>query len=36
MSQERYNPQDIEHKWQRRWDDEHAFDCDHDAGKPKY
>ena len=36
MSHERYTPQDIERKWQRRWDDEHAFDCDHAPGKPKY
>ncbi len=36
MSHERYTPQDIERKWQRRWDDEHAFDCDYAPGKPKY
>ncbi|MBQ9453506.1 MAG: leucine--tRNA ligase [Desulfovibrio sp.] len=36
MTQERYNPQVIEKKWQARWQEQHAFACSHDSSKPKY
>ena len=33
---ERYNPKEIEQKWQERWEQSHTFACQHDAGKKKY
>lgn len=36
MTQERYNPQAIEEKWQARWQAENAFACSHESNKPKY
>jgi len=36
MSQERYNPQAIEEKWQARWQKEKPFACTHQSNKPKY
>ncbi|WP_291439594.1 leucine--tRNA ligase [Desulfovibrio sp.] len=36
MTQERYNPQAIEEKWQARWLAENAFACNHESNKPKY
>ncbi len=36
MTQERYSPQDIEQKWQERWQQQDAFACDHHSDKPKY
>ncbi len=32
----RYNPQEIELKWQKRWEESHAFACTHESDKPKY
>jgi len=34
--QERYNPQQIEQKWQAVWQDRQLFKVDHDPSKPKY
>ncbi|MFA5551027.1 MAG: leucine--tRNA ligase, partial [Trueperaceae bacterium] len=35
--QERYNPADIERKWQQRWREQGIYDVDlHDDSKPKY
>jgi leucyl-tRNA synthetase len=31
-----YDPRQIEAKWQKRWEDERAFETDVDAAKPKY
>ena len=36
MTQDRYSPQDIEQKWQERWQQQDAFACDHHSDKPKY
>lgn len=36
MTQERYNPQAIEEKWQARWREEDAFASTHESDKPKY
>ena len=36
MTQERYNPQAIEEKWQARWRKENAFASTHESDKPKY
>ncbi len=36
MTQERYNPQAIEEKWQARWQAENSFACSHESNKPKY
>ncbi len=33
---ERYNPKEIEAKWQKRWLDEKVFKADDDSSKPKY
>ena len=32
----RYNPQEIELKWQKRWEETHAFACTHESSLPKY
>ncbi len=34
--QERYNPQQIEQKWQAVWQDRQLFKVDHDPSRPKY
>jgi leucyl-tRNA synthetase len=34
--QERYNPQQIEQKWQAAWQDDQLFKVAHDPSKPKY
>ncbi len=31
-----YNPQEIETKWQKRWEDAHVFETEADSTKPKY
>lgn len=36
MITEKYSPEDIEQKWQKRWTDEQTFACDHHSDKPKY
>ena len=36
MKMERYNPQDIEKKWQERWAESGAFACTHESAKEKY
>jgi len=36
MTQERYNPQAIEEKWQARWQAQNAFACSNKSDKPKY
>ncbi|WP_298034999.1 leucine--tRNA ligase [uncultured Desulfovibrio sp.] len=36
MTQERYNPQAIEKKWQTRWREEKSFASTHESDKPKY
>lgn len=36
MKLEHYNPQEIELKWQKRWEETHAFACSHESSKPKY
>ncbi|MBQ2476385.1 MAG: leucine--tRNA ligase [Desulfovibrio sp.] len=36
MKTERYNPQDIEKKWQERWAESGAFACTHESAKEKY
>ena len=36
MTQERYNPQEIEIKWQKRWAESKAFACSNTSDKPKY
>ena len=36
MTQERYNPQAIEEKWQARWREEKSFASTHESDKPKY
>ncbi len=36
MKTERYNPQDIEKKWQERWAESSAFACTHESAKEKY
>ena len=33
---ERYSPQNIEKKWQAKWQVEHAYQTEMDASKPKY
>lgn len=35
MTQERYHPQELEEKWQARWQAENAFACTHGGEKPK-
>lgn len=36
MTQERYDPQTIEKKWQARWQAQNAFAVTHESDKPKY
>lgn len=36
MTQERYDPQTIEKKWQARWQAQNAFSVTHESDKPKY
>ncbi len=36
MTQERYNPTEIEIKWQDFWSQNQTFVCDHNSLKPKY
>ena len=36
MTQERYNPEAIEEKWQARWQADNSFACSHESSKPKY
>ena len=36
MSQDRYTPNEIELKWQARWQADNAFACSHESDKPKY
>ncbi|WP_346667580.1 leucine--tRNA ligase [uncultured Desulfovibrio sp.] len=36
MSQDRYTPNEIELKWQARWQADNAFACSHHSDKPKY
>ncbi len=36
MTQDRYNPENIEIKWQAYWDKQQSFACTHDTNKPKY
>lgn len=36
MEAERYNPQAIEPKWQKRWDDERLFKVEEDPSLPKF
>ena len=36
MSKERYNPQNIEKKWQEYWEKNKTFHCEVDHSKPKY
>ncbi|WP_165069045.1 leucine--tRNA ligase [Desulfovibrio sp. ZJ200] len=36
MTQERYDPQTVEKKWQARWQAENAFAVRHENEKPKY
>lgn len=36
MSQERYNPAEIESKWQKHWQDNKSFACVADPARPKY
>lgn len=36
MIAEKYTPEEIEQKWQKRWTDEQTFACDHHSDKPKY
>ena len=31
-----YNPQQIEAKWQKRWEELHLFDADEQPGRKKY
>lgn len=33
---ERYNPKEIEQKWQKRWEEAKTFACHHKSDKPKY
>jgi len=33
---ERYSPQNIEKKWQAKWQEEHAYQTEMDVSKPKY
>jgi len=33
---ERYSPQNIEKKWQAKWQEEHAYQTEMDASKPEY
>ncbi len=33
---ERYSPLEIERKWQRRWEEDRSFSCDHKDARPKY
>ena len=33
---EKYNPKEIEPKWQKRWDETRAFEVTEDPSKPKY
>src|SRR5262245_22219504 len=32
----KYNPQEIELKWQKKWSDEGSFDCETGGERPKY
>jgi leucyl-tRNA synthetase len=34
--QERYNPAEVESRWQQRWDESNSFHVEPDPGKPKY
>ena len=34
--EDRYNPSEIESKWQRIWEDQRIFYVTEDASKPKY
>lgn len=36
MTQERYNPEAIELKWQKHWMESKTYTCSHTSGKPKY
>ena len=36
MTQEKYTPDSIEHKWQAHWEQSQTFACDHHSDKPKY
>jgi leucyl-tRNA synthetase len=36
VSTERYNHREAEPRWQKMWDDRHAFEATEDAVKPKY
>lgn len=36
MSQERYNPAEIEEKWQKKWAESRSFACAPDPARPKY
>ena len=33
---ERYNPAEVEKRWQQQWEDQRVFDVDEDSDKPKY
>ena len=33
---ERYNPKDVEARWQQRWAENRTFAVTEDASKPKY
>jgi len=33
---EKYNPQEIENKWQKKWAEDHLYDTKEDSIKPKY
>ena len=35
MSNDRYDPQELEEKWQARWQAEDAFACTHGGDRPK-
>lgn len=33
---ERYNPQEIEKKWQKKWEEEQVYKTEADPARPKY
>ena len=36
LMNEKYQPQEIEEKWQRRWDEEGTFEAQPDASRREY
>lgn len=35
-NQDLYKPDEIEKKWQKKWDEKHAYACGHNDSRPKY